>query len=90
MFHRLQKRLIRGIFSSERVNRNQSGIQIDLGSNQSMRPVLIHQQAMAQNAYPALLACAAQKDDMAVRMSLKIESPRSGEGSIATGTPLTP
>ncbi len=82
-----QKRLMRGIFSSERVDGNQSRIQIDLGSNQSMRPVLIHKQAMAQNAYPALLACAAQKDDTAVRMSLKIESPRSGKRP-ACGCPL--
>jgi len=48
IFHRLQKQLTQGVFSSERVEGNPLVIQIDLRSNQTMRPVFIHQEDMPQ------------------------------------------
>lgn len=45
IFHGFKNRLMQGIFPSERVEGNQSGIQIDFASSQPMKPVFIDQRA---------------------------------------------
>jgi hypothetical protein len=72
--------LFGGVPSSERVERNESSIEIDLSSDQAMRPVVVDKESMSQEFHLTGLARASQVNDPAAGMRLKIELPRPWKG----------
>lgn len=80
VFYRSQQWLFRGVSSSERVERNEAGIEIDFSSDQAMRPVSVHKEGVAQEVHLTGLAGAPQVNDPAARMRLEVELPRSWKG----------
>ena len=76
VFDNSQQRLLCRLSSSQSVDTNQSRIEIHLSSDQPMRPVFIHKEAVSQQFHYSFLAGAAQIYDSSARVSLKVELPQ--------------
>lgn len=79
VFDSSQQRLLCRLSSSQSVDSNESIIEIHLSSDQPMRPVFIHREAVSQQCHYPFLAGAPQVDDSSAWVSLKVELPRSWE-----------
>jgi len=79
IFDRAKKRLPCRFSSSQRIEANEPRVQIDLSSDQTMRPVFIHRKAMPQKTNLSLLVSPAQEDNVAVRACLEVQLPAIGK-----------
>jgi hypothetical protein len=90
VFGSSQQRLLCRLSSSQSVDSNASSVEIHLSSDQPMRPVSIHKEAVSEQSHYPFLAGAPQIDDSSARVNLKIELPRLWErGPVSTGSGLT-
>src|SRR6266496_1256823 len=74
-----------GFSSSQRIETDRSTIQVNLSSDQTMRPVFIHGKAMSQKSNFSLLVSPAQKNKATSRVCLEVQLPVIGKGSSCGG-----
>jgi hypothetical protein len=79
IFDRAKKRLPCRFSSSQRIEANEPRVQVNLSSDQTMRPVVIHRKAVPQKANLSLLVSPAQEDNVAVRACLEVQLPAIGK-----------
>lgn len=79
IFDRAKKWLPCRFSSSQRIEANEARVQVDLSSDQTMRPVSIHRKAMPQKTNLSLLVSPAQENNVAVRACLEIQLPAIGK-----------
>src|SRR6266498_2086193 len=74
-----------GFSSSQRIESDRSTIQVNLSSDQTMRPVFIHGKSMSQKSNFSLLISPAQKNKATSRVCLEVQLPVIGKGSSCGG-----
>jgi len=79
IFDRAKKWLRCRFSSSQRIEVNGPRVQVDLSSDQTMRPVFVHRKAMPQETNPSLLISPAQENNVAVRACLEVQLPAIGK-----------
>src|SRR3990167_1220513 len=79
IFDRAKKWLPCRFSSSQRIEANGPRVQVDLSSDQTMRPVFVHRKAMPQETNPSLLVSPAQENNVAVRACLEVQLPAIGK-----------
>lgn len=81
VWHRPQQRLTRRLATPQSVKTDRVGIQIDVGADQAMQPVLVDEKGSAQQRDPSAGIGAAKKDDHSGGGLLEVQSPPSGKAS---------
>ena len=85
IIHRSKKWLGSRFSSSQRIETDRSTIQVNLSSDQTVRPVFIHGKAMSQKSNLPLLVSPAQENKATSRVCLEVQLPVIGKGSSCGG-----